>query len=93
MLGAGEMGQQFRVHAALAEDTSSLAQHHGRWLGINFPAPGDLTPSSGLLRDCIHMYTLPNTYIHTKLKIKYLKIKLHRRMLGVHSVSGKHIQP
>lgn len=58
---AGETAQQLRVHAAHAEDQSSSSSTHSTY-------QGNLLPSSGICRHCIHMYNTTQTHIIVPLK-------------------------
>lgn len=79
---AHENAQNWRVWTTLAEDLSSVLSIHMRYLTTTITlAPDDLTPFSGLLRNCTHMNLdidsisllfslyLSLTHIHTINKI------------------------
>lgn len=58
--GAGEMTQQFRVLAALAEDLDLAPGTHVVILPPTTPAPGDLLiPYSDLHGYCMHVVNMP----------------------------------
>jgi hypothetical protein len=63
--GAGEMAQGFRAPAALPEGSGSISLKSmlGSSQPLEIPAPGDLSPSSGLCEHCTHVAQLTLTYI------------------------------
>jgi hypothetical protein len=73
-IGAGDMGQKLRALVALAKNQRS-APSTPTGNGSQMPviqAPGNLMPSSGLHRHCMHMHMHIHIYIH-KNKSKSLK--------------------
>lgn len=90
-LGRGrseKMDQRSILHTAPSEDQSLVPSTHNQPATALTPVPGDAMPSSGLCRECSHMYKTTHRHMHTYM-IKSSNIKPFNMILKLSSHSTK----